>query len=220
MFAMYLHAHISKTASTQNLRRCARAPRAYRLETRTTPRVWWLRRTERVSGNVQYLFNDVASARDADGRADAACGGKGAMTPSNACQSAREIASKEWADVPRSQALQNVSPELDILGGVGLLKALVSNFVRTFSLSLADVGAMVGAGGPKAIQIGGGMANAERYFGGLAKEYGATLNSTRGGVSYFDIVDSGVTYRVNLYPVSTSFKQPAISIGDTYKLRF
>jgi hypothetical protein len=63
MFAMYLHAHISKTASTQNLRRCARAPRAYRLETRTTPRVWWLRRTERVSGNVQYLFNECGSGK-------------------------------------------------------------------------------------------------------------------------------------------------------------
>jgi hypothetical protein len=173
-----------------------------------------------TSAAFAYLFNDVAGARDADARADGACGGKGAMTPSNACYAAREAAAKEWAGVPRSQTLQVSTPELDLLGGVGLIKALVSNFVRTFSLSLADVGAMVGAGGPKAIHVGGGMANAERYFGALAKEYGSTISPARGGVRYFDFVESGVTYRVNLYPVSTSFKQPAISIGDTYKLRF
>jgi hypothetical protein len=75
------------------------------------------------------LFNDLAGARDADSRADGACGGKGAMTPSNACYAAREAAAKEWADVPRSQALQLSTPELDLAGAVGVARILMRSLV-------------------------------------------------------------------------------------------
>lgn len=63
MFAMFLQAHISKTASTQKLRCRSHAPRVKRLESRTAPRVWWLRRAERTPGNVQYLFNECGSGK-------------------------------------------------------------------------------------------------------------------------------------------------------------
>jgi hypothetical protein len=113
-----------------------------------------------TSAAFAYLFNDVAGARDADARADGACGGKGAMTPSNACYAARQAAAKEWADVPRSQTLQVSTPELEVIGAFGALRSIVGavgGFIRSLtvsqSLSLPDV----------VISTGHWATRAERY---------------------------------------------------------
>jgi hypothetical protein len=133
-----------------------------------------------TSAAFAYLFNDVAGARDADSRADGACGGKGAMTPSNACYAARQLAAKEWADVPRSQALQNVSPELDLLGAWGVIKGAFSFLTRSLTsdiVTLTDISkTLVNA------EARGGVFEAERLFASLPRTGPVSYSDTPLGV--------------------------------------
>ncbi len=72
-----------------------------------------------------YLFNDVWNATRLSMQADRVCN----AGPTNACLAAQDSAKKEWADVPKSQALQLSTPEIEVAGAVGAVKLLIRSLV-------------------------------------------------------------------------------------------